>query len=57
MLEANILILRPQDCNMCGEAVAGSVEIRGSRVCDDCLRRLDADPAIKRRIMLGAGTW
>ena len=42
---------------MCGESVAGSVDIRGSRVCDDCLRLLDADPASKRRIMLGAGTW
>lgn len=57
MLDTNVLVLRPQECDMCGESVSGSVDIRGSRVCDDCLRLLDADPASKRRIMLGAGTW
>ena len=41
-------------CSVCGRGAHCPVDLGGA-VCDVCLRRLNADPEHKRRIVLGMG--
>jgi len=41
-------------CRVCGASPQplGLVDVYGAALCESCLRRMDADPRQKRRIML-----
>ena len=41
------------ECRRCGAASARVVDVHGDATCAQCLRRADADPREKRRIMFG----
>lgn len=46
-------LYRAPRCRVCGRGASDAVDI-GGMVCDACLRRLNADPQAKRRVILGA---
>ncbi len=37
-------------CHLCGAAPLDAVDLDGAVICSACLRRLDANPQLKRRI-------
>jgi hypothetical protein len=39
-------------CSVCSRAAADTVAMEGGAVCGDCLRRINADPQAKRRVIL-----
>jgi hypothetical protein len=39
-------------CNICSRGSADAVAIDNGSVCGDCLRRINADPLAKRRVLL-----
>jgi len=41
-------------CRVCGRGAARPVDLDGA-VCETCLRRFNADPESKRRIVLAMG--
>jgi len=45
------LYLAPR-CRICGRGAADAVDLDGA-VCASCLRRMNADPQTKRRVILG----
>jgi hypothetical protein len=50
-------IAHTQRCRMCGAtAFSGALtDVYGAAVCQQCLRRIDADPRQKRHLMLSMG--
>ena len=40
-----------QSCHLCAAAPIDAVDLEGAVVCLACLRRLDANPQLKRRIL------
>jgi hypothetical protein len=38
-------------CGICRAAAATLIDMNGTAVCEPCLRRIDADPRQKRRVM------
>jgi hypothetical protein len=45
-------LYRAPRCRVCGRGASDVVDLGGA-VCDSCLRRMNADPQVKRRVMLG----
>jgi hypothetical protein len=39
-------------CRVCSRGAADAVPIEGGAVCGECLRRINADPQAKRRVIL-----
>lgn len=39
-----------ENCHLCGSALLNAVHLDGAFVCSVCLRRIDANQQLKRRI-------
>jgi hypothetical protein len=46
--------LQAQTCEICRAIGESLVDLLDAAICEDCLRRIDADPREKRALMLSA---
>jgi hypothetical protein len=51
---AAVPMLTLRSCEICRAVSEALVELLEARVCENCLRRIDADPREKRALLLSA---